>query len=103
MEASTAGYYSKKLEAIFKKKDIPQIMKYMEEIILAAYGIKSDDGNKFLKNDKIREEFKCSLAYDALYWEMWNDADKAADFMAKIMPVEISQEDIEKAKKELES
>ncbi len=101
MELKVDGTYSEKLETIFKKKNIPLLIKYIKEIILAAYGVKSDDGNRFYKNDKVREDFLASPAFDEIYYELLTDADKAAEFVQKIMPVEISDAEVEAAKKKL--
>lgn len=101
MELKVDGTYSEKLETIFKKKNIPLLIKYIKEILLAAYGVKSDDGNRFYKNDKVREDFLASPAFDEIYYELLTDADKAAEFVQKIMPVEISDAEVEAAKKKL--
>lgn len=101
MELKVDGTYSEKLETIFKKKNIPLLIKYIREIILAAYGVKSDDGNRFYKNDKVREDFLASPAFDEIYYELLTDADKAAEFVRKIMPVEITDAEVEAAKNKL--
>lgn len=101
MELKVDGTYSEKLETIFKKKNIPLLIKYIKEIILAAYGVKSDDGNRFYKNDKVREDFLASPAFDEIYYELLTDADKAAEFVRKIMPVEITDAEVEAAKNKL--
>lgn len=101
MELQTPGGYSAKIREMFNKKDTPTIMKNMEEIVLNAYGIKSADGRTFLKNDKIREEFKSSAAYQELMFGLLTDADAAVAFIKGIMPVEIKDTDIADAKAEL--
>lgn len=101
MELQTPGGYSAKIREMYNKKDTPTIMKNMEEIVLNAYGVKSADGRTFVKNDKVREEFKSTNAYSELMFELLTDADKAVAFIKGVMPVEIKDSDVEAAKKEL--
>lgn len=71
---------------IANERDNALLSKLFEDLILISYGKKSDDGKVFLKNDTIRENFKCSAAYDALYWELMTDADAAGDFFTALIP-----------------
>ena len=71
---------------IANERDNKLLSRLFEDLILISYGKKSDDGKVFLKNDEIREEFRCSAAYDALYWELMTDADAAGDFFTSLIP-----------------
>ena len=71
---------------ISNERDNKLLSQLFEDMILISYGKKSDDGKVFLKNEKITEEFKCSAAYDALYWQLMTDADAAADFFTALIP-----------------
>lgn len=86
MELSMNGGLSQLLEKILKENDQKQIIAYFKKIILMAYGEKSLDGRRFVKNDKIREEFASSAAYSELFMELATDADAAAAFINGIMP-----------------
>lgn len=101
MELETPGGYAAKLKEMYLKKDIPLIMKYMNEIILDAYGVKSPDGRKFMKSPEIRADFEATNAYSEFLVELLTDADKATAFINAIFPVEANAEAIEEAKKEL--
>lgn len=101
MELETPGGYAEKLKAMYLKKDIPLIMKYMNEIVLDAYGVKSPDGRKFMKSAEIRADFEATNAYSELLYELLTDADKATEFIKGIFPVEANAEAIEEAKKQL--
>lgn len=87
MEVSIPGDTSLKehLEAIAEAENGQQIMDAMEWIIFRAYGKRTDDG-KFIKNDRLREEFKSSEAYSTMFMEMVTDADKAIEFVSGILP-----------------
>ena len=53
MELMTDGGLKDKIERITKAKDVPEIIKLFKELILKAYGIKSPDGKRFIKSEKL--------------------------------------------------
>lgn len=86
MELSVHGGLSKRLERIAQTQDAPQIAKFFKEIILKCYGVKSEDGKRFIKSEELSNEFAQTEAYVELYMEMLNDADKAAEFFNGVVP-----------------
>lgn len=86
MQVGTDGGLNELLQKIVKAKDAKAIMNTIDDIIMKSYGVKSDDGMYLIKNDKVREEFKCSPAYDVVFYELVTDDEKAADFVKKILP-----------------
>ena len=51
-------------------KDTNAVFAIIEDLILSAYGEKSEDGKRFVKTPKIREEFEYSIAYAELFEEL---------------------------------
>lgn len=95
MEVSTPGGFSKKLENISKAADGAEIMTIFKEIILKAYGEKSEDGRSFIKKRngvRLADEFEQSLAFDAIFTELLMDPDKASAFVNGIMPKDLMSE-----------
>ena len=95
MELSTPGGFARKLERISTEADGGEIMKIFKEIILKAYGEKSEDGRSFIKKRngvKLAEEFEQTQAFDALFSELLANPDKAASFVNGIMPKDIIDE-----------
>ena len=86
MELSVHGGLSKRLEKIAQTQDAPQIAKFFKEIILKCYGVKSEDGKRFIKSEELSKEFEQTEAYVELYMEMLNDADAAAAFFNGVVP-----------------
>jgi hypothetical protein len=86
MELSHDGGLTAMLDRIIKAKDQAQIIKVFKDLILAAYGKKSEDGRRFIKNDTVREEFSQTEAYSIIFMELATDADKASEFVEGIMP-----------------
>lgn len=83
---SVEGGYKEKLEQIVKSKDQSSIIKAFKELVLKAYGEKSDDGRRFMKSKEISDNFACTEAYDIIFMELATDAEKASEFVNGIMP-----------------
>lgn len=91
MQASMEGGFKAYLEKIVKSLNVKEIMKVMKEIILKAYGIKSDDGKRFIKSEEISIAFSQTEAYSNLYMELCTNAAKAAEFVNGIMPAGLTE------------
>lgn len=92
MELSMNGGLSTLLEKIIKEKDMKQLIEYFKRIVLDSYGEKSLDGRMFIKNDKLKEEFKSTMAYSEIFMELANDDKAAADFINGILPSDLAEE-----------
>jgi hypothetical protein len=88
--------YEGGLEAVFKRvvdtKDMKQMITILKNFILTSYGIKSEDGKRFIKNDKVREEFTQTPAYDVLFMDFATNDNAALDFIKGIIPKEFAEE-----------
>lgn len=69
------------------ENDNETIMGVFETVIQMAYGQKSPDGKKFIRNEKVLEDLIYSPAYDLLVQSMVNE-DEAAKFINAIVPKE---------------
>lgn len=90
IEMSTSGGLVEMINRIVSAQDAPAIIKVFKELILKAYGVKSLDGKRFEKSDKLRTEFEQTEAYSQLFMELSTDADAASKFVNGIMPSEAS-------------
>ena len=90
MEMSTAGGLTDMVEKIVKTQDMPSIIKIFKKMILQAYGEKSPDGKRFMKEDAdgrpLYPKFRDTEAYSIMFMELATDADKAAEFINGIIP-----------------
>lgn len=84
------------LQRIVKSNDRKVLVAEFQKIVLLAYGIKSDDGRRFIKNDTIREEFSQTAAYDSLFMDLAMNDTAAAAFINGIVPKDLAAE-VEKA------
>ena len=64
---------AKYIERIVAEQDFAKIYDLLNDIILTAYGKKSEDGKRFLKSEEIKEEFRTSLVYEALVESFFDD------------------------------
>jgi hypothetical protein len=92
MEMSTEGGLAEQIQKIVDAKDQVQIIKLFKELILKAYGEKSDDGRRFKKSKEISEAFAQTEAFSQLFMELATDADAAAAFVNGIVPVDVSKQ-----------
>lgn len=99
MELSAVGGLSDTIQKIIDAKDVPSLIKIFKELILKAYGVKSPDGRRFIKNDEVREDFAQTEAYSKLFMELAFDADKAAEFVNGITPTKIEGGKIDVSKR----
>lgn len=86
MELSVDGGMSKMLEDIVHSNNNKQIVGIFKEIILKAYGEKSEDGKRFIKNKELTEGFAQTEAFSELFVELALNEDKAAEFVKGIIP-----------------
>lgn len=86
MELSVAGGLVKKIEKIVENEDGGQIVRLFKEIILDSFGVKSEDGRRFIKSEELSIEFSQTEAYSVLFVELASDAEAAAAFVNGIVP-----------------
>ena len=89
MSLSTAGGLDKYIERITKTQDTAKLVELFKDIIIKSYGIKSDDGKRFIKNNSITEEFMQTEAYSDLFTTLASDDSAASEFINGIMPKDL--------------
>lgn len=92
LQFGTEGGLDKAIQKIIQTEDTPKIVKIFQDIILNAYGVKSDDGRRFIKSEELSTEFKQTEAYSELLMELVSDEKKAADFINALMPKDLAEE-----------
>lgn len=92
MELETSGGLAEMCKRIVMTRDHGAIVKIFKEIILKAYGEKSLDGKRFVKNEEVTTAFAQTEAYSQLFMELATDADAAANFVNGIIPKELAEE-----------
>lgn len=92
---------SSSFQTLIDNNDMGVIVATVKKLLLTAYGVKSDDGRRFIKNDEVREAFEQNPAFDQIYMELATNAEYAADFLTAILPSNITEALGANPKKEL--
>ena len=87
MELSTTGGIKDMVNKILEAKDQAKLVSLFKDLIRMAYGVKSEDGRNFIKNDKVREDYFSTNAYSDLYMELATNDQFASQFFEAILPV----------------
>ena len=95
MEMGTEGGMAETIQKIVDAKDAPAIIRVFKDLVLKAYGVKSDDGRRFMKTKpdgtRYADDFKETEAYSQIFMELATDADAAAKFVNGIVPADLAQ------------
>lgn len=86
MQVSEEGGYDQMLQRIVDAQDNKEIFKHFKAIILKAYGVKSQDGKRFIKSEELSEEFSQTEAFVELIMELASSETAAAEFVNGIIP-----------------
>ena len=94
MELSVDGGLSTMVGKLVETQNNKEIIQIFKDIILKSYGVKSDDGKRFIKSQELTDSFAQTEAYSELFMELATNADAASKFINGItpnMPVEVSK------------
>ena len=72
------------IDKIVKEKNIKKLYKVLKDIVLMAYGVKSEDGKRFIKNQTVKDEFAESLAFSQLIEDFHETDTSMSDFITGI-------------------
>ena len=86
MELSVNGGLIMLIEKVVATRDSKQIVEIFKDLILRAYGEKSLDGRKFIKNKELTDSFAQTEAYSDLFMELATNAEAATVFINGITP-----------------
>ena len=79
-----------KLEGIVRAKDHKELMEKFQEIIDRSYGVKSEDGETFVKTPENLAAFKSTQAYSDLFMTLATNEQEALAFVRGILPTKIT-------------
>lgn len=79
------------IKKIIETENHAELVKIFKKILVLSYGIKSDDGKRFMKSDSLREEFTQTAAFDELFIQLTTDEAFAATFIQGILPKDIQE------------
>lgn len=94
MQYEQEGGMREYLQKIIDSKNQKELMKMFKDLVLRAYGEKSDDGKYFIQNEETKARFAATPVYSDLFMELSTDSNKASEFVNGIMPVDLSNIDV---------
>ena len=86
LNLSKQGGFEGWIQRVVAAEDGKSLVRELKDIILMAYGKKSEDGSRFIKSAELRAEFANSEAFSELFTEVATDATAASEFVNGIMP-----------------
>lgn len=100
---SQAGGLETYIRRIINAQDTAEIIKVFKKIICMSYGVISDDGRRFIKNEEVLKNFTETEAFSQLYMELSTDSDAASKFINGIVPsdMNVSDEEVQKVQADL--
>lgn len=70
------------IQRIAEEGNTKALFELIDDLLLSSYGIKSDDGKRFVKDKQKTLEFSTSEPYSVLFTEMFSNPDNFVDFIA---------------------
>lgn len=78
--------YAEKLQKVANSDNVIEILNSFKDIVKLSYGVKSEDGKRFIKSEEVFKDFEESPAYDEFMTKLMSEEDYALDFMLGAMP-----------------
>lgn len=86
------GGIAGRLRQVVLDREGSVIVDFVRDLVSKSYGRKSDDGRRFIKTEEERIEFLQGNAYEQIFLELAFNATKAAEFVNKVLPVNLSKD-----------
>ena len=90
MEMSEEGGLAERIQRIIDAKDQASLLKVIKKFVVDAYGVKSDDGRRFIKSKEVKDAFVECPAYSKIYMELLTNDELAAEFVNKVVPEDMA-------------
>lgn len=90
MEMSEEGGLAERIQRIIDAKDQASLLKVIKKFVVDAYGIKSDDGRRFIKSQEVKDAFIQCPAYSKIYMELLTNDELAAEFVNQVVPEDMA-------------
>ena len=89
--ALTNDNLERKLVEIVRANDGATIIRTFEEILEMTYGVRSEDGKRFIKSHDLWVEFQQCGAYDVFFMELVTNSNFAAEFIRDVVPPDLQE------------
>lgn len=89
LETSVEGGMTDMMKGLVASENQEGLIKILKTIIFKAYGVKSEDGRRFIKSEELSREFSQTEAYPMLFMKLATDDKYTAEFVKGIMPKDL--------------
>jgi hypothetical protein len=96
--ATEANSMQERIKRIVEAQDGRGILNELREIIKLAVGIRSEDGQRFIKDENAKSQLLDSPAFDELLMELATNANASVDFVTQLIPQKMRDEMLERMK-----
>ena len=88
-----------RIRRITEAKDGAAILHEFRELIKLSVGVRSEDGQRFIKDEAAQSTLLDSPAFDELLMELATNADASVDFVTQLIPEKMQKEMLAQMKK----
>ena len=99
MNLEKNGGLSNMITRITETNDYAELSRIIKDLIRRSYGVKSDDGKRFVKSPAMTEEFMQTEAYSEMFTELVMDAGATSEFIQGIIPQKLAAQVMAEQKK----
>ena len=92
LELSTKGGLTVMMNRIIAAQDNATLFKIFKDLVSKSYGVLSDDGRKFVKNQEVLDDFMQTEAYSIIFSELATNEEAAAEFFNNVIPQNLAKE-----------
>ena len=96
LELSEKGGLTTMIDRIMSAQDNTELFRIFKEVVAKSYGVMSDDGRKFVKNQEVLDDFVSTEAYSVIFTELATNDE--AEFFNNVIPQNLAKE-LEEANK----
>jgi hypothetical protein len=90
-DGETTGGFGEMLQNVVKAGNGKVIIDTFKDILRRSYGVRSEDGRRFMKSPVYFEEFLETDAYSELFMQLVTDAGAAAAFIRGLVPQDLGE------------
>jgi len=91
MEIGEKEGLSDMLKRIVETGDRHGLVQEFKKVILMSYGVRSDDGKRFIKSDELRDAFQQTEAFSNVFFELATNDEAASEFINGIFPKDLTK------------
>lgn len=96
LQVGKEGGFEEWLKRMIAAENGKELVRELKDIILLSYGVKSENGTRFVKSKEARDAFANSEAFSELFSEIALDSEKATEFVGAVVPRGLAEENAAK-------